>query len=424
MELRPGYKRTEIGVIPNDWEVHLISDVALTSSGTTPARASADRYFKNGTIPWIKTLDLNNAEIVETEECITKLALAETSLKLFPQGTVLVAMYGGYVQIGRTGLLRISATVNQAITAIIPDNKKLHSAYLLYTLNYRVNYWKSVASSSRKDPNITGNDVKAFPITMPSTSEQLAIATALSDIDAFIEGLSKLITKKRDIKQATMQQLLTGKTRLPGFSKDWETKRLGDHVVFLKNGVNSRAELSNTGKTKYLHYGDIHSTSTVFLNVQLTTMPFLSEDRARRIDRLQNGDLVFVDASEDLDGVGKCVEIIDSGSGATVAGLHTIAARFDKSVLADRFKAYLQFCPVFKNNLHKLAVGTKVFSTSRTHISSVEMKLPDTDEQTAIAQVLSDMDNEIAALEKRLEKTRLIKQGMMQELLTGRIRLV
>ena len=122
---RPAYKQTEVGVIPEDWDVSTIADLANTSSGTTPSRAQAERYFGRGNIPWVKTLDLNNGSISETEEAVTPTALAETSLQLYPDGAVLVAMYGGYNQIGRTGLLKIPATINQALTAICPDVKRL-----------------------------------------------------------------------------------------------------------------------------------------------------------------------------------------------------------------------------------------------------------------------------------------------------------
>lgn len=227
MEVKPGYKHTDVGVIPEDWDVTDIAACAETASGTTPARALAERYFHRGTIPWVKTLDLNNSVLTETEENVTEAALRETSLRLYPAGSVLVAMYGGFGQIGRTGFLSFPATVNQALTAIHPNKGKLDSKYLLYTLNYHVSYWRSVASSSRKDPNITGNDVRKFPIGLPSPKEQHAIATALSDVDALIDGLTRLIAKKRDLKQAAMQQLLTGQTRLPGFSGEWESKRLG-----------------------------------------------------------------------------------------------------------------------------------------------------------------------------------------------------
>ena len=206
--------------------------------------------------------------------------------------------------------------------------------------------------------------------------EQRAIATALSDVGALLSGLDRIIAKKRDIKQAAMQQLLTGQTRLPGFREKWDVKRLGDHAIFLQNGVNSRAELTGDGSVKYLHYGDIHTTFSLRLDPRITEMPSLPANRARSLDRLRDGDVVFVDASEDIDGVGKSLEITGVADMEVVAGLHTIAARFEKSVLADGFKAYLQFFPEFRKHLRRLAAGTKVYATSRSHIASVEMPVP------------------------------------------------
>jgi type I restriction enzyme S subunit len=165
MDLKPGFKKTDLGVIPEDWTISRIDDLCECSSGTTPARALHDRYYRNGSIPWVKTMDLNNGAIIATSECVTDTAIEETCLRRFPTGTVLLAMYGGFQQIGRTGLLHIPATVNQAITAITINCNHLLPEYLLATLNHRVSYWRTVASSSRKDPNITGNDVRAFPIS-------------------------------------------------------------------------------------------------------------------------------------------------------------------------------------------------------------------------------------------------------------------
>ncbi|WP_244120018.1 hypothetical protein [Burkholderia gladioli] len=236
--------------------------------------------------------------------------------------------------------------------------------------------------------------------------------------------MDALIAKKRDIKQAAMQQLLTGKTRLPGFKEEWVVTRLGDHATLIRNGVYSRAELSIDGRVKYLHYGDIHTCGAVYLNPSEAIMPFLDADKAVRLGRLVSGDLVFVDATEDLAGVGKSVEVVGAEGTELVAGLHTIAVRFDKRILADGFKAYLQFIPAFGAHLRSLAAGTKVLSTNRSHIASAEIALPSIAEQAAIAEVLSDMDAELAALKARRDKTRLLKQGMMQELLTGKTRLV
>ncbi|WP_395488515.1 restriction endonuclease subunit S [Pseudomonas aeruginosa] len=417
------FKQTEIGVIPEDWHYSKLSEVCATSSGTTPARSQFDRYFRNGNINWVKTLDLNNGEILKTDEQVTKDALAETSLKLYPVKTVLIAMYGGFNQIGRTGLLRVPACVNQAITAIQCGNQ-ITPEYLLATLNFRVEHWKAVASSSRKDPNITSQDVRDFQIAYPSRDEQEQISESLSCIDSLIRSLDQLVAKKRDIQQATMQQLLTGQCRLPGFSREWTVKRLGDHLSFLRNGTNSRAELSTEGDVHYLHYGDIHGSQHLLLNPAKTSIPYLPRDKTKRLDRLENGDLVFADASEDLDGVGKSVEVQLPEGMELVSGLHTIAVRFNKKVFADGFKAYLQFIPAFRSHLRQLAAGTKVYATNRAHIASAELKVPGIEEQAAIAGILTDMDTELAAIKARRDKACLLKQGMMQELLTGRIRLV
>ena len=272
-------------------------------------------------------------------------------------------------------------------------------------------------------PGVNRNDLHVETVTLPTNlPEQRAIAAALGDVDALLNGLDRLIAKKRDLKQAAMQQLLTGQVRLPGSRGEWDVKRLGDHVAFLRNGTNSREELTQDDPVKYLHYGDVHAC--VGTQLGPNSLPSLPSEKAKSLARLQDGDLVFADASEDLAGVSKSVEMRGVGGAETVPGLHTIAARFDRSVLADGFKSYLQFCPTFSGQLRRLAAGTKVYATNRAHIASVEMRLPGVEEQTAIVAVLSDMDAELSALEARLDKTRDLKQGMMQELLTGRTRLI
>ena len=226
---------------------------------------------------------------------------------------------------------------------------------------------------------------------------------------------------KPEYKQAAMRQFPKGDTRLERFDDEWTFRRLGDHVTFLTHGTNSRAELRRDGPVKYLHYGDIHACTLAML--EPSSLPSLPEEKAKGLDRLRDGDLVFADASEDLTGVSKSVEICGMGNTELVAGLHTIAARFDKDVLADGFKAYLQFCPVFTNQLRRLVAGTKVYATNRSHIASVEMCLPSIDEQRAIAAVFHDMDALLKGLDRLIAKKRDLKQATIQQLLTGRVRL-
>ena len=253
------FQVTDIGVIPREWHVASIGELAETSSGTTPPRSAYDRYYKGGTIAWVKTLDLNNSDIRSTDERVTPEALAETSLRVYPSGTVLVAMYGGLNQIGRTGLLNLPAAVNQALTAIRPRNGSVDSRYLLRVLNHRVDHWRSVASSSRKDPNITSKDVRDFALAIPRIEEQQAIAEALSDADALIESLSLLLAKKRQIKQGLMQELLTGKKRLPGFVDSWGSATIGSFTECTAGGTPStNIEAYWGGDIPWMSSGELH----------------------------------------------------------------------------------------------------------------------------------------------------------------------
>lgn len=272
-------------------------------------------------------------------------------------------------------------------------------------------------------PLVTGTMVKHLNIPTITVDEQVHIAKALHDADDLIATLERLITKKHSIKQGVMQQLLTGRTRLPGFNDPWHGVQLGDHVSYVKTVALSRAQLDTTSALRYLHYGDIHTRKSVRLNAATEDMPRASHLLAGSAGVLRVGDLVFADASEDPAGVGKSVEIMSVPDGGVVPGLHTIAARFNKSVLADGFKAYLQFMPTFRESLLRLAAGTKVLATTRSYISSISISLPQADEQRAIAQVLLDADEEIERLQSRLAKANAIKQGMMQQLLTGRVKL-
>ena len=211
------------------------------------------------------------------------------------------------------------------------------------------------------------------------------------------------------------------------FGGEWETRRLGNHLRFLRHSSLPRSYLAPHGQggrgVKYLHYGDIHTSERVYLDPTATALPSLAKDHARRLDRLSDGDLVFVDASEDIGGVGKSVEIMGSEGRQLVSGLHTIAVRFNKAVLANGFKAYLQFCPRFRDHLRRLAAGTKVYATNRAHIATAELRVPSLPEQRAIAAVLTDVDALIGSLEALIAKKRAIKRATMQQLLTGRTRL-
>jgi type I restriction enzyme S subunit len=262
----------------------------------------------------------------------------------------------------------------------------------------------------------------------PTISEQQGIAEALSDADALIESLDQLLAKKRQIKQGAMQELLTGQKRLPGFAGEWQTKPMGELFYFSGGYTASRDQLGAEGYC-YLHYGDIHTSNKTYVDVrsEFQEIPKLDVPlkKVGSASLLENGDVVFVDASEDDEGTSKHVVVVKPDGVPFISGLHTIVAKSKTDELENLFKRYCFQTPSVKAQFRFFAVGTKVSGISKSNIGKIAIELPPTtDEQTAIATVLSDMDAELASLESKLAKARHLKQGMMQELLTGRIRLV
>ncbi|MFM6081270.1 MAG: restriction endonuclease subunit S, partial [Dolichospermum sp.] len=247
------------------WQRKKLGEIFEIRSGTTPFRGT-EAFFKNGHHYWIKTTDLNNSLIIETQEKITDLALKETSIKLLPEGTVLVAMYGGFNQIGRTGLLTKTAAINQALSAILPKLDLINPYYLLTYLNYHVEDWKSFAASSRKDPNITKSDVKNFNLTFPSISEQTKIADFLMTVDEKIAQLTQKCELLARYKKGVMQQLFSQKLRFKDDDgrdfPDWEDKQLKD-IFTIKYGKDYKH--LNSGNIPVIGTGGIMTYVDQFL---------------------------------------------------------------------------------------------------------------------------------------------------------------
>jgi len=246
-------------------------------------------------------------------------------------------------------------------------------------------------------------------------------ATPLPEIEAELAALSaKVEAHLKKMEEADQ-------TRFPGYKEKWETKSFGDLFTFSGGYSASRNDLSAAGYC-YLHYGDIHTSTrtTIDTDSDFDRIPKLDIplNRITSTSLLNDGDVVFVDASEDNDGISKHVVVANRKQKPFISGLHTIVA---KAKTDEIVPAYRRFCfqsqPI-KEQFKFYSVGTKVSGISKSNISKLTLPVPSRDEQTAIAAVLSDMDAEIAALEARREKIQALKQGMMQELLTGRTRLV
>ena len=422
MAVKKGYKQTEVGVIPEDWEIKNLQELCWFQEG--PGLRNW-QFTSSG----MKVINVTNLEdgVLNLERTDRHISMSEFGrmYRHFAIDAFDIVMASSGNTYSKTAVVRTQDLPLVMNTSVIRFKPSKFCTYgylwaLLRSPSFKEQIDLMITGGAQ--PNFGPYHLRRVIFPFPTLREQEAIAGALSDADAWIESLEQLIAKKRQIKQGAMQELLTGKRRLPGFSGKWEKKRLGEHCRFLRNGTNSRADLNVDGPLKYLHYGDIHSCNNVYMSPKL--LPSLPMSKANTLDRLQDGDLVLADASEDTIGISKSVEIVGVDSFELVAGLHTIAVRFSTGLFAPKFVGFLQHCPDFNLHLRKLAAGTKVFATNRRHVSSAEVCVPPLKEQTAIATVLLDMDTEIGSLESKLGKAREIKQGMMQELLTGKIRLV
>ena len=289
-------------------------------------------------------------------------------------------------------------------------NDPLFISFLLRTIDFQSYSGKTGV------PGVNRNDLHQITVKLPPLPEQHTIAAVLSDVDALITALDRLITKKRAIKQGAMQQLLTGKTRLPGFSGEWEVKKLVEFGSFKKGRNLPKNQLSAEGEPCVL-YGEIYTKYDCVVK-ELTS--FIPREVAEQSTPIEFGDILFAGSGETAEEIGKCFAYI--GTERAYAGGDLII--FSPTEADSIFLGYQLNSPLICEQKTRLGQGSSVVHIYASGLATIEIPFPSLPEQRAIAAILSDMDAEIAALEARRDKTRVLKQGMMQELLTGRIRLV
>ena len=407
MAVKPGYKLTEVGVIPEDWEVSQVGTVA----GYTNGKAH------EGLINELGKYVVVNSKFVSTSGNVFKFSNQRLSPAF--KGEILMVMSD--VPNGRAIAKCFFVdrddyyTINQRICALRPI--QIDEKFLFYQINRNQFYLDF--DDGVKQTNLRKNDVLSCPLALPTEEEQHAIATALSDVDTLITKLDQLIAKKRDIKQATMQQLLTGQTRLPGFSGKWEVKRLGTTAT-----LKARIGWQGLTTAEYLNTGDYYLvTGTDFKGgyIDWNNCHYVDESRYKQDRYIQ---LTKYDVLVTKDGtIGKVALVNDLYIPATLnSGVFVI--RPIDGAFHPEFFYYLLCSKLFTEFLTQLSAGSTINHLYQKDFVDFRYKTPPTlSEQAAIATILSDMDAEITALESRRDKTRALKQGMMQELLMGRIRL-
>jgi type I restriction enzyme, S subunit len=429
VDVKPSHQQSELGVIPNDWEVRHLGELFALKSGFA---FSSAHFSDQGPIlltPGNFSLD---GGLYFTERNTKHYSGPYSSSMVFDWGDLLVVMTDLTPDcnlLGKPAFVGLHEPIlhNQRIGKIVPINNRISLPFLYW-------FFLSDAFAARMKETATGSTVRHTSngsiykslIALPPNAEQEAIAEALNDADALIDAMEQLLAKKRHLKQGAMQDLLTGKKRLPGFSGDWGVRPLGDLFHFGGGFSASRDQLSTDGHC-YLHYGDIHRSAKTYIDVRAEHQNIPKLDiplkRISPASMLADGDVVFVDASEDDEGTSKHVVIINKDKIPYISGLHTIVAKSKTDDLDHLYRRYCFQTTAIKRQFYFFSVGTKVSGISKTNIAKVTVPVPSLPEQKAISLILADMDAEIAELERKLVKTRSLKRGMMQELLTGSVRL-
>ena len=414
--VKQGYKQTEIGVIPEDWDLKHLNDFGDVISGGTPS-TSVGEYW-DGDIAWCTPSDITSTMgkyIYKTDRNITHQGLKNSAATILPPNSILLCTRA---TIGELKLSGVPMATNQGFKNLCP-NATGNVDYLYYLLQTKKKDMVELAIGSTF-LEISKKALCSIALQTPSLPEQECIAEALSDVDSMISSLEKLIEKKKSVKQGTMQELLTGKKRLPGFVEKWEYKTIRD-VSTIYGRIGFRGYTKEDIVEPYKGAISLSPSNISNGKINFNNSTFISWKKYNESPEimLKPNDVVFVKTGSTY---GKSALAENFGWPTTVNPQIIIFKNI--KINPKLFALIIQHEDVQKQ-IESVVVGGAIPTLSQEMLYNFKIYIPcDIAEQTAIVSILSDMDNEIEALEQKLEKTRQIKQGMMQQLLTGKIRLV
>ena len=406
-EVPEGYVKKRKVVIPQQWGLPQIKDIASISSGSTPNRNNSEYW--NGNIAWVTTGELSSGHVNHTSELITVKAVKETKMRIYPQGTLLMAMYGQGKTRGTVAILEIDAAVNQACAAITVKDGK--SKFLFYQLKNSYQDIRKLSNTGNQE-NLNADIIKTYQVPWAPDEEQERISTILTTQDKVIELKEKRLAEKQRQKKYLMQQLLTGKKRLPGFSGEWKNIKLCEVLserkeknveqnlricsVAVQKGVVDQVEhlgrsyaANDTSNYSVAHYGDIIYTKS------------------------PTGDFLYGIVKQNLLQETVAVSPLYGVFTPLTFGLGYFLHTYFQSAICAR--NYL--LPIVQKGA-KITINI----TNDTFISS-KLYLPlDVEEQKAIADTFIAADREIELLQQDIEQEKQKKKALMQLLLTGIVR--
>lgn len=413
MEVKKGYKQTEIGVIPEDWNLVCLKEVSSLKGRIGWQGLKQDEFTMNSNQPFLITgMNFKDGEIRWDEvyhvpfdryELAKEIQLRESDVLMTKDGTIGKLLYVS--KIPSPGL----ATLNSHLLLFRPLKKSYFPKYLYYNLHSK--YFKKFIEENKSGTTFFGisqESVGNYLLSLPSFKEQTAIANALSDTDTWINSLEKLLTKKRQIKQGAMQELLQPK-------EGWEVKKLGKICEIKKGKGISKSQLNIDGKYRCILYGELFTTYKEVIKNVISRTNFSESISSKKEDILFPGSTTTTGID-----LAKASTILESG--VLLGGDILIVRKINYDYNSIFLTYFLNV--IKKNEIAQNTKGITIHHLYGSDLADLQVQFPEIEEQTRIAAILSDMDDEIAQLETKLAKAKQIKQGMMQELLTGKTRLV
>lgn len=421
----------------SEWEeIRLRQLIQEIGDGGTPSTTDPTN-FGNG-IPWVVVDDIK-PEIWTTKDQLTEKGFNSCSAKKWPVNAIILSTGA---TIGEVGIAKVEQCTKQGITGIIP-NEFANNLFLRYWFEQnKVQLIRYAQGTTFKEirPRTLGNlRIKIpRPFTNESILEQQKIAAILTKVDNAIQAVKNTIEKAERLKKALMQNLLTGKLKPDGtwrrddeFYEDekfgkvpvgWDIKTVDECFDFYPTASYSRSKLGDIGECLYIHYGDIHTKFHEFIDLEKVKLPYILKEMAEKYTKLKEGDLIISDASEDYSGVGKAVELVNVNGYEIISGLHTLHLRDKNNFFINGFRVYIFNHPKVRNLMLCSSTGIKVYSVSKNGLKKIKLPIPTEEEQKLIKQKLDSVNSSINFKKIKIQKLERLKKSLMQNLLTGKVR--
>lgn len=402
--------------LPVDWQLTRVEDAGAVLGGrqrSPSAQGEPTPYLRVANVfaGWIDTSDVLQMPFTADER-------ARFSLRA---GDILLNEGQSLELVGRSAIYRDEPPnccfQNTLVRFRAGPRTDPNYAQYVFESYLRRGEFSKIALQTTSIAHLGAGRFAQMPFVAPPLAEQKAIGQALSDADTLIDSLEQLLAKKRQIKQGAMQELLTGKRRLPGFEQRWNEVKVRQLGTFLK-GSGIKREEALSGDLPCVRYGELYTTHSDHVR---SFSSWISPAVASSATLLRNGDLLFAGSGETKEEIGKCAAFLDAGPAYAGGDIVILRPTVDADSM---FLGYLLNTPSVVRQKASKGQGDAVVHISANALGEVEVMLPQPPEQAAIARVLFDMDTELAAIKSRLTKARALKQAMAQALLTGRIRLV